>query len=215
MQNDTTDYPDMDRIYREMPLDSIPWNIESPPAVLVDLVERGKVRPCRAVDLGCGTGNYAMYLAGKGFAITGIDSSITAIRIARKNAEQRNLSCRFIVADLLGDLQEVPGTFDFAFDWEFLHHIFPVDREKYLGNVRKILKSGALYLSVSFSEEDPQFGGTGKERKTRIGTILYFSSEEELSGLFSKFFTVREVKTIDIAGKSGSHRAVLVFAERV
>lgn len=208
------DYPDMDRIYREMPLDSIPWNIDSPPSVLVDLVERGEVRPCRAVDLGCGTGNYAMYLAGRGFEITGIDSSITAIRIARKNAEKRNLSCRFIVADLLGDLQEVPGTFDFAFDWEFLHHIVPEDRGKYLGNVRKILNPGALYLSVSFSEEDPQFGGTGKVRKTRIGTTLYFSSEEELSRLFSKFFSLREVKTMGIEGKYGPHRAAMVLAKR-
>lgn len=208
------DYPDMDRIYREMPLESIPWDSETPPGVLIDLVETRKILPCRAVDLGCGTGNYAMYLASKGFDVTGIDSSPTAIRIATEKAKKRTLSCRFIVADLLGDGREISGTFDFAFDWEFLHHIFPEDREKYLGNVWRMLNPGARYLSVSFSEDDPQFGGIGTYRKTRIGTTLYFSSEKELGDLFSRYFTLRELKTIDISGRSGPHRAVSVLSER-
>jgi len=208
------EYPDMDRIYREMPHDSIPWNIATPPAVLVDLVESGRVTPCRAADFGCGTGNYAMYLAGKRFNVTGIDSSPTAIRIAQQNAKERGLSCRFLVADLLGSLPDGIGTFGFAFDWEFLHHIFPEDRGKYLGNVQKTLDRGALYLSVSFSEEDPQFGGIGKYRKTRIGTTLYFSSESELNDLFSRYFAVLATTTIDIAGKPAPHRAVIVLAQR-
>ena len=49
----------MDSIYLERELGSIPWNLETPPAVLVELVESGWVRPCAAVDLGCGAGNYA------------------------------------------------------------------------------------------------------------------------------------------------------------
>ena len=96
------------------------------------------------------------------------------------------------------------GTFDFAYDWEFLHHIFPEDRETYIRNVHKILNPGATYFSVCFSEEDPQFGGTGKYRKTRIGTTLYFSSESEIRELVSPYFTIRELKTIEVGGKFGS-----------
>ena len=69
-------YVDLDKIYREVPLDQIPWNIETPPDALVDLVQSGKIRPCEAIDLGCGVGNYAIYLASKGFDVTGIDSSL-------------------------------------------------------------------------------------------------------------------------------------------
>ena len=65
---------DMDRIYKNMPLEKIPWNSETPPEALVELVESGKVKPCRAIDLGCGAGNYAVYLAGRGFEVTGIDN---------------------------------------------------------------------------------------------------------------------------------------------
>jgi 2-polyprenyl-3-methyl-5-hydroxy-6-metoxy-1,4-benzoquinol methylase len=207
-------YADIDRIYQKIPLDKIPWNSETPPDALVELVQDGKVRPCRTIDLGCGAGNYAIYLAGLGFDVTGVDSSPTAIKISGEHAKKRGVRCRFIVADLLGDLQEVTDTFDFAYDWELLHHIFPEDRESYIKNVHKILNPKAMYFSVCFSEKDPQFGGSGKYRKTQIGTTLYFSSESELRELISPYFTIRELKTIEVSGKYGPHCAVSVLAER-
>jgi len=72
----------MDRIYRKTSLNEIPWNFESPPKELVKLVDSGKVKPCKTIDLGCGTGNYAIYLASRGFDVIGIDISPTAIKIA-------------------------------------------------------------------------------------------------------------------------------------
>jgi len=207
-------YFDVDRIYQKVPLDKIPWNSETPPDALVELVQDGKVRPCGTIDLGCGAGNYAIYLAGLGFDVTGVDSSPTAIKIAGEHAKKRGVRCRFIVADLLGDLQEVTGTFDFAYDWELLHHIFPEDREVYIKNVHKILKPEATYFSVCFSEKDSQFGGHGKYRKTPIGTTLYFSSEPELRELISPYFTIRELKTVEVSGKYGPHFAVCVLSER-
>jgi cyclopropane fatty-acyl-phospholipid synthase-like methyltransferase len=208
-------YADIDRIYRNVPLDKIPWNNENPPDALVELVESGKVLPCKAVDLGCGAGNYAIYLAAHGFDVTGIDNSPAAITIAMERARRQNVRCRFIVADLIGDLHEVADGFDFAFDWEFLHHIFPEDRTTYMNNVSKILNRGALYLSVSFSETDPQFGGTGKFRTTPIGTTLYFSSESELRDLVSPLFVIHELKTIKVSGRFGPHCAVYVLSERL
>ena len=207
-------YADVDRIYQTIPLDNIPWNSETPPDALVRIVQDGKVRPCKTIDLGCGAGNYAIYLAGLGFELTGVDSSPTAIKIAGEHAKKQGVRCRFIVADLLGDLHAVPDTFDFAYDWEFLHHIFPEDRGTYIKNVHKILNPGATYFSVCFSMKDPQFGGSGKFRKTRIGTTLYFSSESELRELVSPYFRIRELKTIDVRAKFGPHVAISVLAER-
>jgi len=207
-------YFDIDRIYRTVPLDRIPWNSETPPDALARLVHDGKVRPCRTIDLGCGAGNYAIYLAGLGFDVTGVDSSPAAIQIARENAQKRGVRCRFIVADLLGDMHEVTDTFDFAYDWEVLHHVFPEDRGAYIRNVYKILRPGATYFSVCFSEKDPQFGGRGKYRMTQIGTTLYFSSEAEIQELVSSYFTIRELKTIKISGKFGPHCAVCLLCER-
>ena len=54
----------------------------------------GMVRPCLAIDLGCGAGNYAVWLAGLGFAVTGVDSSPAAIRIARGKAAEEGAGAR-------------------------------------------------------------------------------------------------------------------------
>ncbi|MCX9073107.1 MAG: class I SAM-dependent methyltransferase [Candidatus Methanoperedens sp.] len=205
---------EMDRIYKKIPLEEIPWNIETPPDALVELVDSGKVKPCKTIDLGCGTGNYAIYLASKGFDVTGIDISPAAINIAKENAKKKGVKERFLVADVLGDLDEVRETFDFAYDWELLHHIFPEKRKKYVENVYKILNPGGKYLSVCFSEKDPEFGGSGKYRETRLGTLLYFSSEDELRDLFKPYFNIKELKTIEVTAKSAYHLACYAFIER-
>ena len=202
---------DMDRIYKNMPLEKIPWNSETPPEALVELVESGRVKPCKTIDLGCGAGNYAVYLAGRGFEVIGIDNSPTAIRIAREHANKKGVKATFLVADVVGDLDELKETFDFAYDWELLHHIFPEKRKKYVENVKRILNPGGKYFSVCFSEKDSQFGGAGKYRKTPLGTVLYFSSIDELRDLFEPYFTIEELKVIAISGKFVPHLVNYAF----
>jgi SAM-dependent methyltransferase len=198
----------MDTIYRDFPAEDIPWNFEKPPHVLENLVKTGVVKPCRTIDLGCGTGNYALYLAGKGFDVTAIDISVYAIEIAKDTAKKRGASCNFCVADVLGDLDHLGSKYDFAYDWELLHHIFPENREKYLSNVTELLNPGGRYLSVCFSEDSEQFGGTGKYRETPLGTRLYFSSENEIQDLFASHFSIDSLKTIVVEGKFAPHKAI-------
>jgi len=205
---------EMDKIYRNMHHKEIPWNIEEPPKALVELVESEKVKSCKTIDLGCGAGNYAIYLASIGFDVTGVDISPMAIKIAKENAKKRGVKCDFFVANVLGDLDEVKEIFDFAYDWELLHHIFPEKRKKYIENVYGILNPRGKYLSICFSEKDPQFGGSGKVRETRLGTILYFSSEDELRDLFDPYFNIKELKTIELMGKSAPHLANYAFMEK-
>jgi len=204
-----------DEIYSSIPLKEIPWNIENPPDALVQLIESGKVKPCTVIDLGCGAGNYGVYLAGKGFTVTGVDISETAIKYAKKNAKEKKVKCDFLRADVLGDLaKEVNKTFDFAYDWELLHHIYPENRNKYVENVKCLINPGGRYLSVCFNEKDPQFRGKGKYRKTQIGTILYFSSEDELRKLFSLYFKILEIKTFEIKGKTVPHIVTYILMEK-
>jgi SAM-dependent methyltransferase len=204
----------MDKIYRNMSPEEIPWNIETPPAALVELVESGNVKPCKTIDLGCGAGNYAIYLASAGFDVTGVDISQTAIKLANENAKRKGVKSAFLVVDLLGDLIDIKEAFDFAYDWELLHHIFPEKRKKYVENVYRIINPGGKYLSVCFSEKDPQFGGSGKYRETRLGTILYFSAEDEMRGLFTPYFNIIELKTIEISGKFSPHLVNYAFLEK-
>lgn len=205
---------EMEDIYRKITLEKIPWNIETPPDILVQMVENKQVVPYRAIKLGCGAGNYSVWLAQQGFEVTGIDISPTAIGFARNNAMDKSVECTFIVADVLGDLKDVEGPFDFALDWELLHHIYPDDRPRYIASVSRLLRPGGRYLSLCFHDNDPQFSGTGKYRTTQIGTVLYFSSEEELRDLFSPYFTILELQAVTIRGKWGDHVANCAFMEK-
>jgi 2-polyprenyl-3-methyl-5-hydroxy-6-metoxy-1,4-benzoquinol methylase len=198
----------MEEIYGQMSPDEIPWNMETPPNLLKDLINQGIIKPCRTLDLGCGTGNYALYLASNGFEVTGVDISSSAINIAKSSALSKGLKCNFFVANVLKSLGEITGKFDFAYDWEVLHHIFPNQRREYVKNVRGLLNPGGHYLSVCFSESDLGFKGLGKYRQTRLGTVLYFSSEEELKELFEMFFRIEEFKTVTVAGKYKTHKAI-------
>ena len=208
-QNDMTIKEQMDKIYRELTLDEIPWNVEKPPDVFTGLVQSGWILPCDAVDLGCGAGNFAVWFASKGFKMTGLDISTSALDLATDLARQKKVACRFVARDMTEIVNDFDNTFDFAYDWEVLHHVFPENRKQYVMNVHQMLRLGGKYFSLCFSEEEPpSFGGEGKYRQTPLGTTLYFSSESELQELFEPLFQIEQLCTIEIAGKKGIHMAV-------
>lgn len=206
----------MDGIYGAMAPEAIPWNKPDPPAMLVEMVEAGIVPPCDTVDLGCGAGNYAVWLAARGFRVTGIDLSANAIALAVRLAESQGASCRFLQGDLTAEVpDDLVGAFDFAYDWEVLHHVFPADRARYAAHVHRLLRPRGRYLSVCFSEADaPAFGGQGQWCRTPIGTLLYLSSEQEIAALFDPLFHLDELRTIEIPGRHGTHQAVKALMTR-
>jgi SAM-dependent methyltransferase len=205
---------EMERIYTEMSPADIPWNMEDPPRQLVDLVESRQVAPCRTIDVGCGAGNYAIYLAIRGFDVTGVDISPSAIALARTNAEKKGVNCRFLVADILDGLSDFTTTFEFAHEWSVLHHIYPESRKRHVQTVHRVLIPGGRYFSVCFSDKDPAFGGTGKIRRTPIGTVLCFTSEEKLRELFEPYFHVLMIKTAEVEGKMGPNLMNVVLMEK-
>jgi SAM-dependent methyltransferase len=199
----------MDTIYRDLGIEAIPWNIEDPPDTLVELIESGRVRPCDAVDLGCGLGNHALWLATLGFRVTGIDLSEEAVSRAEQVAADRGIDCTFLVLDLSVDMVDLNRTFDLAYDWKVLHHVFPERRAAWARNVHSLLRPGGTYVSVCFSDAEPTgFPGNGKYRTTPLGTTLYLSSEDEIRAVFEERFELEVVETIIVPGKSQPHTAV-------
>jgi uncharacterized protein (DUF111 family) len=57
----------------------------------MELVQGGRVRVGRVLDIGCGTGTNVLYLAEKGFDVSGVDISKVAIRRAAAKAGKRDL----------------------------------------------------------------------------------------------------------------------------
>lgn len=67
-----------------------PWDIGRPQPAIVRLAERGAINGA-VLDVGCGTGENALYLAGLGLEVTGVDAAPTAIASAREKAAARGI----------------------------------------------------------------------------------------------------------------------------
>ena len=107
------------------------WTEKYPPKELVELIENKKINPCKVLDIGCGEGFYSIYLAKKGFDVTGIDISENAIKLAKQNSEKEGIKIKFIAMDI-NELEKLNENFDFVLEWTLLHHIIPEKREKYV-----------------------------------------------------------------------------------
>ena len=125
-----------------------PWDIGAREE-LMSLVESGHIRPCRSIDLGCGTGENAIYLAQQGFDVTGVDYAEAAIEKARVRAKDSGVQVNFIVDDLT-NLHHVSGTFDLLLDYGVLDDLRPRQRESYLHNVLPLTHLGSHYLLWGF-----------------------------------------------------------------
>ena len=92
-----------------------PWDIGEREE-LVNLVENGRIKPCRTIDLGSGTASNCIFLAQHGFEVTGIDYAESAIELGRNRAKEAGVSVNFMVDDLT-ELKNVEGVFDFLVDY--------------------------------------------------------------------------------------------------
>jgi SAM-dependent methyltransferase len=129
-------------------LGRMPWEI-GPRHELVDLVSSGRLQPGRAIDLGCGTGANAIYLAQHGFEVTGLDFARTALAKAEVNAAAAGLDVRFVEDDLTA-LRNDLGRFDFLLDYGTLDDLSLGQRGRYVDNVVPLARPGARFLLWCF-----------------------------------------------------------------
>ncbi len=134
----------------------IPWDLGRADANLVKMVEQLPVEACRALDIGCGTGDNALWLAGKGFRVTGVDISSRAIEEARAKALQGNVESRFLEADFLQKQLDEP-LYGFVFDRGCFHSLgSPEEHVVFARNVWAHLDQNGLWLSLVASADAPQ-----------------------------------------------------------
>lgn len=177
------------------------WTKTEPPQELVELIEGGKIKPGKVIDIGCGEGFYSIYLASKGFDVLGIDFSERAIKYAKENTGSQRVNVRFLAMDI-ADLEKLEEKFDFVLEWGVMHHIMPPQRKKYVEGINNLLNKDGKYLSVCFNEKSPEFGGVGeKYRMSPLDTQLYYSSQSELQELFEPYFRIIEAKIVTMVGK--------------
>ena len=147
------DHVDWEQLYCD---EFTPWDVKQPDSHLLEWVAKKTVLPGRVLELGCGTGTNAIWLAKQGFKVVATDLSATALKLAR--AKKDSNLCDFVYADFLED--PVPGTdFEFIFDLGCLHGFGrKEDRALFARNAADCLVDEGLWLSVSGSTDGPEFG---------------------------------------------------------
>src|SRR5579859_2187690 len=120
-----------------------PWDSGRVSAELVRRIAEAKIAPCRAVELGCGTGTNAVWLAQQGFDVTAIDISPTAIAQAEKRAKDAGVRIRFVTADITA-LPDLGPPFEFVFDRGCYHAVRRGNAGGFLRQLGKIMAPGAL-----------------------------------------------------------------------
>ncbi len=171
----------------------MPWDM-GPREELVQLVESRRITPCRAIDLGCGTGSNAIFLAQHGFDVTGVDYAASAIEKARRKADAAKVAVEFIEDDLTR-LRKVKGTFDFLVDYGALDDLSPQDRSLYVSNVLPLTNGNSRFLLWCF-EWRMRWWERILTKLLPFGALALEPGEAELR--FGKFFQIER-----IAGEAG------------
>ncbi len=143
----------------------LPWDVGEPDAQLVELVAAGRVKCGRALEVGCGTGTNAIWLAEQGFDVLGVDVSPRAIERASAKRPETMTTCRFAALDFLRD-EVSGGPFDFVFD-RGCFHVFheAAERASFARRVASVLAPNGLWLSLIGSTEGPP-RDSGPPRRT-------------------------------------------------
>ena len=131
-----------------------PWETGRSSSELRRVVAEVPIRPCRALELGCGTGASAVWLAQQGFDVTALDLSTVAIACARQRADETGASVRFLVADVLNPPPELAGPFDFVFDRGCYHVVRDQNLAAYLETLRLFSHPGTWFLLLAARREN-------------------------------------------------------------
>jgi SAM-dependent methyltransferase len=148
------------------------WDTGLTPPEVTSAIDQFK-QPGRALDLGCGTGTTSIYLAQRGWHVTGVDFSPKAIELARDKAQRAGVKSDFHLGDV-SRLDFLREPFDLIFDIGCLHGLDHESRTRYAEQLRRLTHPGSKFLLFGFIR--PAFFGS------------YHLTPEETRALFEPAF---------------------------
>lgn len=150
-----TEHNDWNEYYRD---GHPPWDTGRPSSELQRVLQQHAIPPCRALELGCGTGANSVWLAGQGFEVTGVDVAPLAVEQAEGRARAAGVQAHFLIADLL-HLPDLGDPFAFFFDRGCYHAVRHSAPQQYAPAVARRLAPGARGLILAGNAREPHNPG--------------------------------------------------------
>jgi SAM-dependent methyltransferase len=144
------------------PMTTPPWDTKAPSESVIAWQTGGWVHG-DVLDIGCGLGDNAVYLARNGHTVTGLDISPTALKTAEQRAKDAGVDVKFAVADST-KLDGYTDAFDTVIDSGLFHSLDDNGRRSYAAAVHRATRPGATLLLSCFSDANP----AGKEPRPAV-----------------------------------------------
>lgn len=179
--------------------DHVDWDHSSPSAELVGYILGARPAPrARVLDLGCGTGADAIFLARQNYEVHGLDFSAEALRLATQRAHESSVVVEWHECGAL----KTPfdnGYFDLITDRGCCHYMRGPIRRQYAEEVARILRpGGALFLRGCRNPEDTYFATIDRNslaesfdpRLFEIGPVIPFYLAVDSGGIDASAVTI-------------------------
>jgi SAM-dependent methyltransferase len=147
-----------------------PWDREQVPRPVTELVDELSSAPGRALDIGCGTGRDAVFLASRGWTATGVDGVPRSIDRARQRARKAGAEVNWV----LGDVTALPslgiaGDYDLVLDRGCFHGLSDDERRRCAAGITAVAAPRAQMLMNAFHPRARGLGPEGIEQQDLEG----------------------------------------------
>ncbi|HIC79397.1 MAG TPA: class I SAM-dependent methyltransferase [Kiloniellaceae bacterium] len=123
-------------------------------ALIPTLKARGLLR---ALDLGCGVGRHACYLASEGLTVHAMDASPAGLEFAAQQAREHGLAIDFREG-LMTDLPYDDGSFDYVLSFNVIYHGDGGVVSRAIAEIQRVLKPGGIFQGTMLSKRNANFG---------------------------------------------------------
>ncbi|MFT7868791.1 MULTISPECIES: class I SAM-dependent methyltransferase [Amycolatopsis] len=172
----------------------VPFFVNKPDEHLAGYLDSGRLRPGRVLDLGCGPGRNAIFLASRGFRVDAVDMSPDAIEWARDRAGEARVEIGFHCGDAFALTRaELTGPYDVVVDSGFFHHLPPHRRISYVQLLDRVLAAGGHLVLAAFAAWAPGSGSPVPDSDLYRDGKLYGGlayTPQELRWIFSELTEV-------------------------
>ena len=146
------------------------WDVGRPQRAIYELEMAGKLGR-DVLDVGCGSGEHALFLAARGHAACGVDASARAIARAQRRARERGVAATF-VAEELTRLERLAKKFDCAVDAGAFQRLELAQRADYARALGAVIKPGGRLFLLCFGDHERGPGGPRRVTREELRTVF-------------------------------------------